>query len=308
MPALLLLLCAQALAASRLIIEAPGTLTIILDNQAVSTGAGLGRYTLGAVSPGRHTLQIRDNTGRVLGQSVFELADNTSATATWDGASIRLVGATVVSDLAATPDAPFKAEGDTPEAQDLAALQAANDQDASNQKASAHGQGASSRSEPAGGRIPPELQRYAGQAASAAIGVPSIVSDPLATTVGSSFAHMVRNAEAGGMRRTYNPAARQGNPNVPPPVLEQVKLINQGGRPMIVYCEGMFLHEFAAGQTEKLVKLEVGRRELQFVDPARKEIVWQGALRVKEKYVVELAFSPSEAPRALNANWAWANL
>ena len=118
----------------------------------------------------------------------------------------------------------------------------------------------------------------------------------------------VQNAEAGGMRRTYSPDARQGNPNVPPPILEEVKLVNVGGKPMTVYVDGMWLHDFGPGQTEKSFKIEVGRRELQFVDPARKELVWQGSLRVKEDYVVILEFSPSLAPRATNANWAWAAL
>ena len=307
----LLLLCSLlglAQAASRLLVEAPGTLTVILDSTVLSSGAGLGRYTAAGLSPGRHTLQIKDSSGQVLGQSVFELPDNTSATATWDGSAIRLVGATQVSGLASSAEAPFKAEGDVPEEQDLAALQAANDQDASNQLASAHGQRAQVNSTPAGGRIPDELTRYAGQAVSSGIGVPSIVSNPIVSTVGSGFVSMVQNAEAGGMRRTYSPDARQGNPNVPPPILEEVKLVNVGGKPMTVYVDGMWLHDFGPGQTEKSFKIEVGRRELQFVDPARKELVWQGSLRVKEDYVVILEFSPSLAPRATNANWAWAAL
>lgn len=305
----LLLLCGLmglAQASSRLLVEAPGTLTVILDSTVLSSGAGLGRYTAAGLSPGRHTLQIKNSSGQVLGQSVFDLPDNTSASATWDGMAIRLVGATEVSGLASSDEAPFKADGDEPVAPDTAALEAANDQDAGNQLASAHGQRAPVNSQPAGGRIPDELTRYAGQAVSSSIGVPSIVSDPLVSTVGSGFAHMVRTAEAGGMRKSYSPDARQGNPNVPPPILEDVKLVNVGGKPMTVYVDGMWLYDFGPGQTEKTFKIEVGRRELQFVDPARKELVWQGSLRIKEDYVVILEFSPTTAPRATNANWAWA--
>lgn len=307
----LLLLCSLlglAQAASRLLVEAPGTLTVILDSTVLSSGAGLGRYTAAGLSPGRHTLQIKDSSGQVLGQSVFELPDNTSATATWNGGAIVLVGASQVSGLASSAEAPFKAEGDVPAQQDLAALQAANDQDASNQIASAHGQRAPVNNALAGGRIPDELTRYAGQAVSTSIGLPSIVSNPVVSTVGSGFVSMVQSAEAGGMRRSYSPDARQGNPNLPPPILEDVKLLNLGGLPMTVYVDGMWLVDFGPGQTQKTFKIEVGRRELQFVDPVRKELIYQGSLRVKKDYVVVLEFSPSQAPRATNANWAWAGL
>lgn len=311
MPALLLALAtlvASADAASRVVIQAPGPVTVIMDAMPVSTAGGLGRYTLSAVSPGQHVLQLQDATGTVLYRATVEIPDNASVSATWDGVKMTLVGAHEVTALSTDGQAAFRDPDDVASTEPNTALQAANDQDHGNQLASAHGQAEVRDTHAVGGRIPYEVQEVVGYAATSAIGVPSIVSDPIVSTVGSSFAYMVSTAEAGGIRKRYSPDARQGNPNAPPPVLEEVKLVNVGGKPMSVYVDGMWLHDFEAGQTEKTFKIEVGRRELQFVDPALRQIVHQGSLRIKEDFVINLEFSPVQAPRATNANWAWAPL
>ncbi|MCK6504755.1 hypothetical protein L6R53_15345 [Myxococcota bacterium] len=298
-----------ARAASRMVIHAPGTVTVVMDNRPVSSAGNLGRTTLSAVTPGRHELQLRDTTGQVLYKATIEVPDNASVTATWDGAAMTLVGAHEVSALSAEPPSAFRDPADVAPEPDDAALQAANDQEHGNQLASAHGQGEVRDTHAVGGRIPYEVSQAAGTVASAAIGTPSLLSSPVASAasaVGGGFVYMINTAEAGGIRKRYSPDARQGNPNVPPPILEEVKLVNLGGQPMSVYVDGMWLYDFAAGQTEKSFKIEVGRRELFFVDPQRKQIVHQGSLRIKEDYVIVLEFSPTQAPRATNANWAWA--
>ena len=304
-----LLLDNPAQAASRMVIHAPGTVTVVMDNLPVSSSGNLGRTTLSAVTPGRHELQLRDSTGQVLYKATIEVPDNASVSATWDGVAMTLVGAHEVSALSTDAPAAFRDPADVAEKPDDAALQAANDQEHGNQLASAHGQAEVRDTHAVGGRIPYEVTQVAGTVATAAIGTPTLLSDPVtsaASAVGGSFVYMINTAEAGGIRRRYSPDARQGNPNVPPPVLEEVKLINVGGQPITVYVDGMWLHDFAVGQTEKTFRIEVGRRELSFVDPQKKQIVHQGSLRIKDDYVIVLEFSPTQAPRATNANWAWA--
>lgn len=297
-----------AQANSRMVIQVPATVAVVMDQVPVSSSGGMGRTTLTAVTPGHHHLQLIDAAGQVLYQATIDVPDNASINATWDGVAMTLVGAHEVSALSTDPDTPFRDPADVPDDDPNTALDAANDQEHGNQLATAHGQGAPRDTHAVGGRIPDEVTQAVGTVATAAIGVPSIVSDPVVSAVGSSFAYTLATAEAGGIRKRYSPDARQGNPNAPPPVLEEVRLVNVGGQAISVFVDGMWLHDFEPGQTEKSFQIEVGRRELQFVDPRLKSVVHQGSLRIKEDFVITLEFSPVQAPRATNANWAWAPL
>ncbi len=305
MLAVLLGLSGRADAASRMIVTVDGVFNVSLDAVSVVGAGTMGRTTI-SVTPGRHLLQVRDTAGLAVYSATIEVPDNASVTAHWDGTAMKLVGAHEASSLTVEADTPFKAEGDVPEAEDRAALDAANDQDDKNQVASAHGQRAQTDNHAVGGRIPTEVTDAVGQTATSGLGVSANTAN-LAYAAAGSFAYMVQTAEAGGIRKRYSPDARQGNPNAPPPVLEDVKLVNVGGKPMSVYVDGMWLHDFEPGQTEKTFQIEVGSRQLQFVDPAKKAIVHQGSLRIKEDFVLVLEFSPTSPPKATNANWAWAS-
>jgi len=306
--ALVALLALPARAASRMVLTLPPTVSVVLDNAPVTAGSGMGRLTVSSLAAGRHNLQLRDPQGMVVYQATIEVPDNASISASWDGSTMTLVGAHEVSAMSAEGDAPFKAEGDEPVAPDTAALERANDTSDQSQLASRNGQAAESDHHAVGGRVPSQVSQALGGAATTAIGIPQIAADPIVSTVGSGFAYMVNTAAAGGIRKRYSPDSRQGRPDLAPPVMEQVKLINDGGQPMSVFIDGMWLDDFAAGETQKVVKIEVGRRELAFVDPALRQIVFQGSLRVKKDYVIELHFSPTQAPKATNATWAWAPL
>ncbi len=291
-------------AASRLVVVVQGPYNVVLDQVPVTSAASLGKTTL-AVDPGRHQVQVRDTAGVVLYSAAIMVPDGTSATATWDGTAMTYVGAYEATAVTVEGDAPLKAEGDEPAPEDTAALDAANDQDEGNQLASAHGQRAVDDHHAVGGRIPTEVTDVVGDVATTTLGV----SNPTTNLVYGAAAgavYMLDTAAAGGIGPRYSPDARQGNPNVPPPVLEEVRFHNEGGRPMRVYVDGMWLDDFAEGETDKTFKLEVGSRQLQFADLQRQAVIYQGSLRVKEDYVIDLSFSPTQAPQATNANWAWA--
>lgn len=301
----LLLIASDAWALARLTIQASGAWTVILDAQAVWTAGSMGPVTLSGLSPGSHRLQVRDAAGLVVYDAQVEVADGASATARWDGRAMSLVGLRELRAVTVDGQSPFRAEGDRPVDPDTAALERLNAGEAQDQLASQNGQRPVQDSHAVGGSIPTEVTDLAGGALQSGLGL-SPSTGTLITGAASSFSYMVNTAEAGGLRRRYSPDARQGDPNVPPPVLEEVQLVNLGGKPMSVYVEGMWLHDFAAGETRKSVQIEVGSRPMQFVDPARRQVVHQGTLRIKDGYVLILEFSPTQAPRASNANWAWA--
>lgn len=305
--ALLALLASPAQAASRMVIEVQGQWTVILGTAPVVSPTSVGRTTLNGISAGQHRLQVLDPQGLTVYAATIEVPDNASVSATWDGTAMHLVGAWEASSLTAEGVGAHRDASDQPEAQDVAALERANDQDPNNQRASAHGQGAYTEYRQVGGTIPTQVTDAVGTAATVTLGVDTSLLNVAGSAV-QGFSYMVQTAEAGGTRRYYSPDARQGNPNVPPPILEEVKLVNVGGQPMTVYVEGMVLHDFDEGETEKTFKIEVGRRELQFVDRRTRQLVHQGSLRIKEDFVIVLEFSPTQPPRATNANWAWASL
>lgn len=303
-----LLLVGSARASSRLVVQVDGVFTVVLDSIPVTSSGGMGRTTLSSVTPGQHSLQVRDPTGQVVYQATIEVPDNASVSASWDGLKMILVGAHEVTALTTQDDGAFRDPADVPVQQPNQALDQANDKDHNNQLASSNGQAPVSDTHAVGGRIPYELGQVASSVASEAISVPGVAVDPVLSTIGSGLAYTLSTAEAGGLRKRYQPSLRQGSPNAPPPVLEDVKLINVGGKPLSVFVDGMWLDDFTEGQTEKTFKIEVGRRELQFVDPARNAVVFQGSLRVKKDYVITLECSPTQEPRATNASWAWAPL
>ncbi|RME22517.1 MAG: hypothetical protein D6798_15630 [Deltaproteobacteria bacterium] len=307
MPTILLwtlLLAGPGRAASRLVITVQGPYNVVLDQVPVTSAASLGRTTL-SVDPGRHQVQVRDAAGAVLYSATITVPDGVSATGTWDGAAMTWVGAAETTAVTVPGDVPLKADGDEPPPEDVAALERANDPDPANQLASAHGQRAVDDHHPVGGRIPGEVTDVVGDVATTTLGVSSPTRD-LVVGAAAGAITMLDTAAAGGLGRRYSPDARQGNPNVPPPVLEEVRFHNEGGRPMRIYVDGMWLDDFAEGETDKTFKLEVGSRRLQFADLQRQAVIYEGSLRVREDFVIELSFSPTSPPVATNANWAWA--
>ncbi|NOY25748.1 MAG: hypothetical protein GXP62_07725 [Oligoflexia bacterium] len=303
-----LLMVGSAQASSRMVVQVDGVFAVVLDSVPVTSLGSMGRTILSSVTPGQHSLQVRDPTGKVVYQATIDVPDNASVSASWDGQQMSLVGAHEVTALTAQDDGAFRDPADVPVQQPNPALDAANDKDRNNQLASSNGQAPVNDTHAVGGRIPYEVGQVANTVAAAAISMPSLAVDPVLSTIGSGLAYTLSTAEAGGIRKHYQPSLRQGNPNTPPPVLEDLKLINVGGKPLSVFVDGMWLDDFAEGQTEKTFKIEVGRRELQFVDPARNAVVFQGSLRVKKDYVITLECSPTQQPRATNASWAWAPL
>lgn len=311
--ALLALLASPvAAAASRMVVTAPQEIRVVLDQQPISTGAGLGRITISNVTPGRHHLVLLDMSGALLYQATIDVPDNVSATVTWDGTRAALAGITEVTGTTADAPSPYADPADTPVEEDTAALERAQDEDPDGMKASANGQQEKRDYHAVGGRIPYEVTQVTGQAAQVVVGNPIQAAEPAVSAVTGGFQYMVYSAEAGTGRKRYDPAARQGRPDVAPPVLEKVKLTNTTGAPLSVFVDGMWLHDFAADDWTKEgpqvyeAELEVGRRELQFIDRRTKGMVYQGSLRVKEGFVVEMSFSDVQPPKADNANWAWA--
>lgn len=299
-------------AASRMVVTAPTQIRVVLDQQPVSSGAGLGRITISHITPGRHHIVLLDLSGAQLYQATIDVPDNVSATLAWDGTRAQLTGISEVTGSTADAPSPFADPADTPAEEDTAALERAQDEDPENMMASRHGQQEKIDNHAVGGRVPYQVTQVTGQAASAVIGNPVQAAEPAVTAVTGGFSYMVHTAEAGTGRKRYDPAARQGRPDVAPPVLETVKLTNTTGAPLSVFVDGMWLHDFAADEWNQEdvqvheAELEVGRRELQFIDRRTRAMVYQGSLRVKEGFVVELSFSDVEPPRADNANWAWA--
>ena len=74
--------------------------------------------------------------------------------------------------------------------------------------------------------------------------------------------------------------------------------MNLDGEPSTVYLEGFVIADFTEGQTDRTVKLEVGRHAIEIWNAQTLQVMYRGVVQVEKGYTLLVEFSHTQAPQA----------
>jgi hypothetical protein len=285
--ALLLIACLVPLRAeafSRIIVTTshPGAVTL----DGVRQNSISGRTVIYPVQAGRHVLAVLGTDQKVLHKEALEIPDGVQVRVTWaQGSPFVVSGALSVGN----GEAKDSYQHDTP----------TGVKREGGLIAPSPGGGTNSRGHlgPASGPRPSDLV-----APRTSNNTPPPTNARDATV--QALRSMTYGAQAGTSfgkgGRTFNQKIKK--PNV---VYGSALFIKTGGPACRIYDDGMLVAELDAGEASVEVRLEAGRRPLQFRGQADHAMWHQGDLKVDATHKVQLVFDINTPPKPRARPWLW---
>lgn len=272
-------------ALSRIVVTSQDAATVTLDGVRQNTFNG--RTVINPVAAGAHTLAVLSTDGVVLHQETLEVPDGVQVRVKWSKGGPFVVSGATASGVAERTNSH---ESDTA----MGVKQT----------------GAPGRAADGGTTSRGSLGSASGPRASDLL-VPRSSSGSQPTTPGQfasrSLRSMTYGARAGtsfgGGGKTFNQTIKK--PNV---VYGSVNLIKRGGPACRVYDSGMLVAELDAGEASVAVRLEVGRRTLEFRDRATHVLWHSGDLKLDAQHTPQLVFDDTSQPAPQARPWLWQGL